>query len=380
MTVAPDLSGDGAAELLVGAIGSAEAGANAGKAYLVSGPLSAGSQAVADAAQSTWLGEAIGDYAGIGLEGAGDLTGDGQPDLVLGSSGYDGEEGGGGRAYVLAGPIGAGAQSLADAFASITGLGAPATDTAAMAAQPAPPPHGSFGTGDFVGESMAGERDLDGDGQADLALGATGDQQGGLNAGKVAIFHGPLAGGALSVEQADRTLLGDTEGAYAGSPVRGVPDLDGDGTEDLLVAADALGAGQVYLISSGVTETISSATLRFEGSEDGDLFGFALSSAADLDGDGAPDLAIAAPLARTDELETGGVWVFFGPFSSGVLAASTGLALPGAVESGSFGSAVDLAGDLDGDGLCDLAVGARNDQSNGSFAGAVYLFNLGGTP
>ena len=381
MTAAPDLSGDGLADVVVGSIGNAEVGANAGKVYLLAGPLASETTTLDLAADAVWLGETAGDYAGVALEAAADLTGDGAADLLIGASGYDGEGGGGGRAYVVAGPISGDSHSLADAAASITGLGAPAlpVDTGDTGV-PAPPPHGAFGTGDFVGDAMAGDRDLDGDGLVDLALGASGDQTAGLNAGKVAVFLGPVAAGAWSVTDADRTLYGSTEGAYAGSPLRGVPDLDGDGLDDLLVSADAIGAGQVYLVSPTLSEdSISGASrLRFEGVASGDLFGYALSSAVDVDGDGAADLAISAPWAEIDGEEAGGVWLFHGPFEAGVMEAGSARAVYGAVEGDAFGSAVALAADLGGEDGPDLVVGARNDRTAGGFAGAVYLFDVGG--
>jgi len=381
VTAAPDLSGDGLPDLVVGSIGNSETGANAGKVYLVAGPIAAGSTTLDLAADAAWLGETAGDYAGVSLESAADLTGDGAADLLIGASGYDGEGGGGGRAYVVSGPISGTRQGLADAAVSITGLGAPAlpVDTGDTGV-PVPPPHGAFGTGDFVGDAMAGDRDLDGDGLADLALGASGDQTAGSNAGKVAVFLGPVAAGAWSVTDADMTLYGSTEGAYAGSPLRGVPDLDGDGLDDLLVSADALGAGQVYLVSPTLPEdSVSGASrLRFEGVATGDLFGYALSSAMDVDGDGAADLAISAPWAEIGGEETGGVWLFHGPFEAGVVEAGSARAVYGAVEGDTFGSAVEFVANLGGEAGPDLVIGARNDRVGGGFAGAVYLFDVGG--
>ncbi len=381
VAAAPDLSGDGLADVVVGSIGNSEVGANAGKVYLMAGPLAPGSTTLDLAADAVWLGETAGDYAGVALEAAADLTGDGAADLLIGASGYDGESGGGGRAYVVAGPISGGSHGLADASASITGLGAPAlpVDTGDTDI-PVPPPHGAFGTGDFVGDAMVGDRDLDGDGFADLALGASGDQTAGLNAGKVAVFLGPVASGAWSVTDADRTLYGATEGAYTGSPLRGVPDLDGDGLDDLLVSADALGAGRVYLVSPTLSEdSVSGASrLRFEGVASGDLFGYALSPAMDIDGDGAADLAISAPWSERDSEETGGVWLFHGPFEAGVVEAGSARAVYGAVEGDAFGSALDLVAGLGGEDGADLVIGARNDRVGGGFAGAVYLFDVGG--
>ncbi len=385
VAAAPDLSGDGLADVLVGSIGSSEVGANAGKVYLLAGPLTPGSTRLDLAADAVWLGETAGDYAGVSLESAADLTGDGEVDLLIGASGYDGAAGGGGRVYVVAGPILGERYGLADAATTITGLGSSALpeDTGADTGgtvSPPPPPHGAFGSGDFVGDAMSGDRDLDGDGLADLALGASGDQTMGLNAGKVAVFFGPVPEGDWSVSDADSTLYGEAEGAYTGSPLRGVPDADGDGRDDLLVSADTLGAGQVYLLSPTVPlgSVAEASRVRFEGVAEGDNFGYALSSPMDVDGDGAVDLAIGAPWAEREGEETGGVWLFSGPFEPGVVEASAARAALGAVEGDAFGSAVDLAADLGGDRGPELVVGARNDRLGGGFAGAVYLFDVGG--
>ncbi|HNH49428.1 MAG TPA: hypothetical protein PKY30_20440, partial [Myxococcota bacterium] len=336
---AGDLTGDGAGDLVVSSIGNAEAGANAGKVYLIPGPLPPGSHSLAGVFTTAWRGENASDYAGINVGPAGDLTGDGQSDLLIGASGFDGADGGGGRLYVVAGPFTEGTFSLANAYASVTGLGLPPAGP--------PPPHGSYGVGDFVGDAQAGAVDLDGDGVQDLALGGHGDRTVGLNAGKVAIFFGPLPGGAVSITDADITLFGEAEESYTGSPLRGSADLTGDGLDDIIASADTLGAGVVYILSPRMGQTsVSEAYGRLEGEEAGDLFGYALSSTVDLDGDGSLDLGISAPASARKDGVSGAFWWFSGPFSPGVTSSATGHLFESTAISESFGSALDVAGDL----------------------------------
>jgi len=365
---AGDLDGDGYPELLVGSPGHADAGANSGKAYLVPGPLSAGTTGLADVAQASWSGTNLLDYVGISAVAVGDLTGDGVPDLSIGAPGFDGEGGGGGRAWVIAGPVGEGAQVLDDAWASVTGLSAPPTLPY--------PLHGALGTGDFVGDSVAGPADYDGDGVDDLALGANGDQTYGPETGKVAVFFGPVEAGDLLVSDAGATLLGATALAYTGSPILASPDLDGDGLPELLVAADGVDAGLVYVLhpAPGVDGSVDEASVRLAGVETGDELGAAIATPRDLDGDDALDLAVGAPLADGGEADSGAAYVFFGPLDSGVNGAAQAVALLGEHDYDTFGWAVELAGDLRGDGQPSIAVGARDSDAGGSFSGRIYLF------
>ncbi len=376
--LAADWTGDGIADVLAGSIGNGDAGANAGKVYLVLGPLEPGTTRLDAAASAVWRGETTGDYAGVALAAGADLTGDGEADLLVGASGYDGEGGGGGRAYLVAGPLLEASAGLAEAYASVTGLGVPTSEDTGDTIVPPPPPHGAFGTGDFVGDAMAGDQDLDGDGVADLALGASGDQTNGLNAGKLAVFWGPIASGVALVTDADLLLYGEVAGGYLGSPLRAVADLTGDGAPELLVASDAVGAGWVYgLDLRAPPAAIAEAPLRFEGEADGGLFGSALSGAADLDGDGALDLAIGAPWAAVGEDAPGVVYVFAGPFEPGLRSAADAMRLTGAHDDDVFGGALEMVPGV-GDGTADLLVGARNDRTMGGFAGAVHLFDLAG--
>lgn len=366
---AGDADADGVDDLLVASIGNREAGANAGKVYLVRGPVTPGDLALADAGTS-WLGEASGDYAGTGLAAAGDVTADGSADLVIGASGYDDGGVAGGRVYVVPGPVEPGAYLLGDAYASITGLGA-------SSGGPAPPPHGAFGVGDFLGDAVLGPGDLDGDGVDDLALGASGDATQGAGTGKVAVFRGPIVSTAYSVADADLTISGAAGGSYTGSPIAAAGDVTGDGTADLWISADALGAGHVYLFASASqdgTMPVAAAYADLTGAEDGDYFGFAL-SAGDADGDGVGDLLVGAPYSEASGPLTGSAYLFRGPFASSSLTPDDADGFHGATNCGTFGSAVAVGPDLDLDGSVDLVVGEYTSDAGGGFSGALYLFH-----
>lgn len=367
---AGDVDRDGEGDLLVGAIGNADAGAGAGKAYLLTGPVPVGTPKIADILVAAWTGEGPSDFLGVGLAQGGDLNDDGAPDLVLGASGYDGGDGSaGGRAYVVTGPFETGTRSVADAFATFTG-------PAPSSGRP-PPPHESFGAGDLVGEAIAAFADLDGDGLQDLALGASGAESAGPGTGVVAVFDGPVTNTAYDVADADLTLLGEAAASYTGSPVRIGGDIDGDGKQDLLVSASELGPGLVYIVTGSGDGTVALSTIdiRLEGTTTGDLFGASLGSPTDINEDGSVDILVGAPKADVAGVDLGAVTIFAGPVEAGTHAAADAATLLGEMNGDHFGWSISGSGDLTGDGRFDLVVGARDSDAGGSNAGSVYVFD-----
>jgi hypothetical protein len=361
-----DLDGDGAGDLLVGAVGESTQGASAGAAYLLAEPGIGGARLLADA-RTTFLGETLGDYAGSGVAFAGDVDGDGASDLLIGASSNDALGIGGGRACLVRGPIPTGEFLLADADARISGLGSSRVA----------PPHGAPVEGDGVGVALDGIGDFDGDGLDDLALGANGSDRSAVDAGAVAIFLGPVADGATTVDQADQLYLGDADFQYAGDAVAAAGDLDGDGLADLLVGGNSQGPGTTWVLAGpGVpgSSTITDVPTSLVGEADFDYAGAFSARAGDLNNDGWADVVIGAYGSGAVAPQAGVVYLAFGPFPTGANAlADISRRWLGEQEEDNAGRAVAGGADADGDGLDDVLIGAQYSDEGGTFGGQAYV-------
>jgi hypothetical protein len=291
-----DMDGDGASEVMTGAYGNDQAGFDAGKAYLWMGhSLGApGQRLLASEADYGFLGEEAIDNAGYFVANLGDVDGDGGGDLAVVS--LESEDGGEGRGP--SGERGSGKVTLVMA----SDLGAPGLRSLLDLDR------AFFGEagGDTLGYGTASAGDVDGDGLPDILLGAYGNDDGGEDAGKAYVVLAASLGGPghVSVAAADIMLTG---GAHdlAGQSNEGVGDLDGDGLGDLLVSArrdyagrDEAGSAWLVLASSlgaGGTWSLSDVgEHQFEGEEAWDQAGYKVSGAGDVDGDGLPDLLVGA--------------------------------------------------------------------------------------
>ncbi|MDP2308965.1 MAG: integrin alpha [Pseudomonadota bacterium] len=360
-----DANGDGVSDLLLGAVGSDELGPDAGKAYLVYGPLPAAAGSLATAPVS-WLGEARLDYAGSAVAFS-DVDGDGDSDVLVGAQANAAGGVGGGRVYLFRAPVEGGAYGLGEAAVTITGLG------------PAPeaPPHGAPSVGDGAGSVLAGAGDFDGDGMEDVLIGANGADDLAFDGGAAALFLGPIADGDHALREADRLWVGGTEGLYVGDSVARAGDVDGDGYGDVILGGDSQGPGTVWLVHGpGTVGTldIESAETSFVGEVAGNLAGAYTAPAGDVDGDGWADLLIGAYGVDLSDYNEGAAYLVRGPFAAGtILLADSVTRWVGPGDGAVAGSAVAGGADVDGDGLPDLLVGARYSSTGGDFAGEAYL-------
>lgn len=391
-----DLNGDGFGDLVVGAAAADPAtGIDAGEAYVVFGKAGGFGASLDLSALNGANGFRItgllgGDATGVSVAGAGDVNGDGLADLLVGASNASPISPSrplAGKSYLIFGSSGAYPAALN--LASLNGVNGLALEGSTI--------QGRAG----LAASPAG--DLNGDGVADLVVGALdGPAGGGPNRGATYVVFGrsnawttPLQLDSLNGANGFR-IDGLAAGDRFGLSIASLGDLNGDGREDLAIGAPGadpgatprVDAGAVYVIYgaaafSGVfdlTTIDGSNGTVVEGASAGDLLGFSV-AAGDLNGDGFADLATGAPLASPGNpvrTEAGVVYVLFGrstPFPAATVVTQlngpNGFRLEGVAPGDHAGFAVGSAGDLNGDGYDDLAIGAPQADAD---AGQAYVF------
>jgi hypothetical protein len=322
-----------------------------------------GEHSVVDVADTLFQGALPGDRFGAVLSPAGDVDGDGLPDLIMSA------QGNGAQAGVI---------SLFSSPTSgfVNASAATATITGAL-------------VGDGFGSRLTALGDSNGDGYDDFAVGAPLVAAGGLLSEEqwgLHIFTGPMTGGASALT-AEATVPVIAAGDELGFRIGGLPDVSGDGAVDLLIAAPAADvapgdrAGKVWLLSGPWrrAEALDDAVAVFTGEAgDSELGRGAVGSAGDVDGDGRVDLLMSSPSVPVGGLgKVGAAYVFTRAASGQIDVAYADLRLYGISEGERFGHAASAAGDVNNDGYDDILVGAPDADLGARDAGAAYLFHGG---
>lgn len=225
--------------------------------------------------------------------------------------------------------------------------------------------------------------DLNGDGFDDAIFGAPGVDAGtDPSAGAVYVRLGPIQHSAIHALDAEYRWEGTEAFAELGHAISAGSDITGDGIVDLVVSAPGtMGkTGAVYAIAGGPgligSQRLFTHPMALFGYRAGELFGAALTTRPDLDGDGLADLVVGAP---GDETMEGRVYIYL----SGSLWQSgpptPAVTLTGEQIGDSFGWSVESAGDLDSDGRDELIVGAPhfNRSPNSQNSGRAYVLKFG---
>jgi len=264
---------------------------------------------------------------------------------------------------------------------------------------------GDLDAGDRFGEGIAGIGDLDGDGVPDLAVGAPGDDDDDgddINQGAVWILfmdRDGLVDGYQKINIDEGGFAGELDGNDAfGSSVATIGDLDGDGVVDLAVGApfDDDGSGEnlgavwiLFLKTDGTVKGEYKISKRDDhllaDLDELDLFGWDVDGIGDFDGDGVPDIAVSAPNDDDGSGEDRGAFylLFLNPDGSvkgeKKISDSAG-GFDGNLDPRDwFGNSVAALGDLDGDGVTEIAAGTPGtDDGAGTDTGAVWNLFLEG--
>ena len=216
-------------------------------------------------------------------------------------------------------------------------------------------PHTATATNDT---SYGTALDLNGDGNADIAVGSPSHLDMGTGGtGTVWVYENTAMGVAATTE-----LDGPSGTSQFGQAVSSAGDVNGDGFGDLIVCDPSAGKAFLYLGSASGVPTSFSQVLAAPTGAGG--FCSSVAGLGDVNGDGYGDVVIGAPSTASN---AGAAYVFLGR-SGGLGTSASTIAAPA---GGAFGTSVAGAGDLDVDGFADLIVGAPNAGTNG---GMVYVY------
>lgn len=375
-----DINGDGLDDIIVGT--------RSGIIYVVFGRLDGFSPALElselDGTSGFVInGESVSSRAGTSVASAGDINGDGIDDLIIGAP-YTFGSTSPGAAYVVFG------RSEFSGAVDLSALSANDNTGFKIVGNTA---------GDQAGSSVAGLGDVNGDGIDDVIIGAPYAGPNGNSSGASYVVFGrdkdtPFPT-TLSVNDLNGSngfqINGEVASDSAGSSVAGPGDINGDGVSDILIGASIPSPGStstsgaayvVYGQANGFTTPVELSALtnqtglRLLAEVPGDYLGAHVAGAGDINGDGVNDFLIGSPFDDANGAYSGVTYVVFGQANSTLttpldldnLSGADGFRINGAAGD-HVGYSGDGIGDINGDGIADVLVGAYQAGS----AGAGYV-------
>ncbi|MFZ1461562.1 MAG: integrin alpha, partial [Ignavibacteria bacterium] len=402
VSTAGDVNGDGYSDIIVGAPFYFGGQTDEGKCVVYLG------SATGIAATAIWSEESdhIGGQFGISVSTAGDMNGDGYADVIAGGNYLDNGQLDEGRALVYLGYSGglrttaevvyennqAGSQfgySVAtagdingDGFSDVI-CGAynydnpSSNEGAAFVYLGSARIIGGYiwykegtSSGQEYGYSVSTAGDVNGDGYSDVIIGAPGYQNGQNTEGAAFVYHGSSTGLPFTP---DWIAEGNGIGRYFGYSVSSAGDVNGDGYSDVIIGGpyNSYGSAEVYFGSaSGLSLTANWGAV---GNSYDSKFGKSVSTAGDVNGDGYSDVIIGAIRFHNGQTDEGAAFVYHGS-ASGLSLTSNWIGEKNQADA-HFGSSVSSAGDVNGDGYSDVIVGAETYSNGQSYEGAAFVYH-----